>query len=121
MALTIFSLIISLSFTLTLLEKKVRQVVLEINSGNKDRDLSFSHYEEEIHQFFTLLRYKKLDDGYLPTGLGRIQSNKISIEKDPLSLMIEGPESIISILCESLKTPGSSFVCKKKEDIKSSF
>ncbi len=98
-----------MAFTLTLLEKKVRQTRFEINSGNKDREYPLSYYENEISNFFTLLRYTKLDDGYMPIGLGKIQSNKITISKDFLSIVIEGPESILKILCESLKTPGSTF------------
>jgi len=45
----------------------------------------------------------------MPIGLGKIQSNKITISKDSLSIVIEGPESILKILSESLKTPGSTF------------
>lgn len=109
LALSLFTLLISMAFTLTLLEKKVRQTRFEINSGNKDREYPLSYYENEISNFFTLLRYTKLDDGYMPIGLGKIQSNKITISKDSLSIVIEGPESILKILSESLKTPGSTF------------
>lgn len=111
LALSLFALLISLSFCLSLIERKMRQGIIEITSSNKDRDLSFDHYEEEIESFFFLLRYVKKGDSFFPQGLSQVMSNEVRIKRDGLILEITGPQNILEILCETLKTPKSSFEC----------
>ena len=94
-------------------QRKMKKEAFEINSGNKDRDISIKEYLEQIEEFFFQLRYiKHLQHGtytFEPRGLSKVLNGNVIVPHDSLSIKYEGPRSSVRILTEILRSPGCKF------------
>jgi len=99
---------------LTHLKKKQKNGVLTITTGNKDRDIGFDEYHNDIDSFLNQMRYTKEDLKYSPRPIQRVFGGDIIKTCDTYSIELIGPYHMLKILEGILSTPGSSFKAQRR-------
>ena len=118
--LSIIILLVSSSLLYFAYKKRIiKHSILEINSGNKDKNISLNEYIESITEYFTNLRYQEIREEhntikYIAPTMLKHRGAETILHLETLELTVEGPTYVIELLCRVLQTPSSSFKAKKK-------
>ena len=110
----IFIILIFLLLNFGLKKRKIKISNLEINSGNKDKNIPLKEYLKDIDEYFLSMRFHKTKINtqktqFTPPPLLKNRGEKIEIINDALSLEIYGPDYTLRVLKGILESPGSTF------------
>ncbi len=101
-------------------KRSIKLSILEINSGNKDKNISLSEYKADINEYFSNLRYERVKNEntirYITPTMLKHRGEEIIMHIEALELNLEGPTYAIEVLYRVLKTPASNFKPRKKSN-----